>query len=327
MDDQSSKKSTKYPDGPLTILTEPPQNFKRLIKNALFFLTRNPRFLTVGGPASVIGSLTRGLNELGIPFRLNPGINGMTSTVAVVSGVKALQWAIGAKKKGLIKTLVAGPNIVVAPTDFDNLIKDPVITKVIVPSEWNKKWWLTFDQYFLDKAVVWPAGAQDHGNLRDKDGVCMVYSKNADEKLFNRIIETLWEHKFPIAISKYGQFRQSEYFRMLKKTKFMIYLSESESQGLAMLEAWMADVPTLVWNRGYFEYQGRRIDEPTVAAPYLTPACGMVFSGADDFESKLLEFIEKYDSFKPREYALSRFTDRFCAGKYIEIIRNAEKSK
>lgn len=318
----------------LTILTLPPKNwsnigshlsegFKKGIRTAFFRIFRHPRFMP-GGPTAVLNSLTTGLHELGIPFQVNPWEKKIGGPVGVLSGADALRWAITAKQQGKISTLIAGPNIVVAPTDEENLIKSAEIDQVIVPSEWNKRWWMSFDQLFDSRAKVWPAGVTDRGVGRTASGVCIVYAKNADEKLFHKVIEMLWTHKLPIAVSRYGQFRQEEYFRLLKKAKMLVYLSESESQGLALHEAWMADVPTLVYNRGYFEYQDKRFNDQAAAAPYLTDECGMFF-GENDFEQKLVEFLKNYDSFTPRQYSLGRFTDGICARKYVDIVEAVKK--
>jgi hypothetical protein len=82
------------------------------------------------------------------------------------------------------------------------------------------------------RAEVWPAGVRDRGASRDPKGVCIVYSKNVDEKVFHKIIETLWTHKLPIVVSNYGKFHQEEYFRLLGKARMLVYLSEFESQSI-----------------------------------------------------------------------------------------------
>ena len=49
-----------------------------------------------------------------------------------------------------------------------------------------------------------------------------------------------------------------------------VFLSSSESQGIALAEAWSMNVPTFVWNPKPKELNGRYF--PSVdSAPYLTP--------------------------------------------------------
>jgi hypothetical protein len=83
----------------------------------------------------------------------------------------------------------------------------------------------------------------------------------------------------------------------------------------------MADIPTLVWNRGYFMYKDKRFEDPGIGAPYLTEQCGLSFTDEQQFETKLIEFIERYDTFRPREYSLAHFTNAIAARKYIDIVQ------
>ncbi len=321
---------------PLTILTQPPKTFQNIwsvalesikiaVKDLLFAVTKKPRYLTAGGPRAVIRSLLTGLDELKVAYRFNPWQHQATSTACVIRGVDTLRWALDQKQKGFIKTIVAGPNIVVTPADENRLIMDVQINHVVVPSQWNKDWWVSFDQSLEHRITPWAAGVSDNGPGRDPKGLCLVYSKNVDEKLFSRIIESLWEHKVPITVSAYGQFHQHEYFRLLKKTRMLIYLSNFESQGLALHEAWMADIPTLVFSGGQMRYNEHHWENPLISAPYFDPRCGLIFTSEADFESKLLEFIEKYDTFTPRNYSLEHFTDAIAARRYLDVVESAQK--
>lgn len=299
----------------VTILTDTPIAIRNLPgrvleflkmrgRKLMYLLTRNPKFLPDAEISETIASIQRGFADLKITYSLNPW-KKITGAVLVIASPEALSWALQEKKKGLVKTVIAGPGISALPTDHNRLIADPAIDKVIVPTGVVKTHWTEDDQYFDGKAVVWTAGVADDGTGRISDGVCVVYSRNADEKLFSHIMETLWSHKVPIAVSNYGQFRSREYVRLLKKAKFLIYLDNFENQPLPLYEAWMADVPALVFG----EIEG-----------LVPPGCGLLFKSSDDFETKLLEFQEKYASFHPRPYALTHYTDSISAGKLRSII-------
>lgn len=320
----------------VTILTEPPLTIVSLphtfirwlratVKHLLFKLTRQTRYLPYGGPSSVIRSLRRGLFEINASYRFDPWQHKVTETVGVIRGIATLRWAIEQKKKGFIRTIVAGPNIVVTPLEDDHLIQEPEIDRIVVPSQWNKNWWVSFDQALEQRITPWAAGVTDHGTGRDAKGVCIIYAKQADEKLFHKIIESLWTHKLPIVVSNYGQFMQHEYFRILKKARMMVYLSDFESQGIAIHEAWMADVPTLIYDGGEMRYADYVWYDSNIAAPYFDPQCGISFKNFEDFESRLIEFMEKYDSFTPRRYSLAHFTNTICARKYIDIVEEAAR--
>lgn len=78
----------------------------------------------------------------------------------------------------------------------------------------------------------------------------------------------------------------------------------------------------MVWNRGYRKYQGTTRKDKKISAPYLTDACGMFFSGEEDFEKALHLFREKIEhkQFLPRTYCLEHLTDAVCAQLYLDIL-------
>ncbi len=286
--------------------------FKKYLKNRLFYY---------GGPQAVLESLIRGFDILDVDYQLNPPINDISDAVCVISGVNALKWAIKAKKEGKIKRIVAGPNIIVTPEDANAILLNEAIDLVIVPSQWVKDFYASFKPGFGKKIRVWPAGVEVCPESDKKRNGCLVYKKNVDENLFNSILKYLKSQNIDYKIIKYRRYKKEKYFRILEKVKFMIYLSKSESQGLALQEAWMRDVPTLVWNRGYFKHKkNNKKIFGNISAPYLTKECGMFFRNKEDFESKFNIFTKDFSNFKPREYSLKNFTDEISAKSYLKII-------
>ena len=354
----------------ITILTKPPESFSNLfsfylphwIKNLLRRILSIPNY----GPSAVLGSLIRGLDALGVDYQLNPRADNVSDIVGVISGVSTLRWAIEAKKKGKIKKIIAGPNIVITPKDAGDILLDEAVDLVIVPSQWVKDFyvsrinadnkrinadnkrkgaesernnadnkrkkaedkkfqrdfaWYPRESAFRNKIRVWAAGVEVCPESKEKREGCLIYKKSVDENLFNFVIKYLKSQNINYKIIKYGKYKKERYFEMLNKVKFMIYLSQSESQGLALEEAWIRDVPTLVWNRGYFEYKktGKKFFG-NVSAPYLTKECGMFFKNKGDFAEKLDFFVRNLSGFKPRDYSLKNFTDEISAKNYLKVI-------
>jgi len=276
------------------------------------------------GPQAVEESLVLGLAELGVDFKVNRKIEDSCETSCVLNGEKTLRWAIRQKKLGKIKKLVAGPNVAVTPLDSNGLIMSPEIDKYLVPAQWSVNWWTTFNAEWAKKLDVWPAGVRDEGNLKNENGIALIFQKNAPEELLGQIGQILLKQGIKFRVISYGKFDRKEYFNLLQKSKYMIYLSQSESQGLALHEAWMANVPTLVWNRGFMEYKDYRWEDEKISAPYLSPETGMFFSGENDFEQKLRAFLDGYKSFRPREFSLKNFTNKISAQKFLQIIKTDE---
>jgi len=279
-------------------------------------------FFHYGGPSSVLESLIRGFNILNIDYQLNPKTKDISDVVCVISNIDALRWAIKEKKQGKIKKIIAGPNIVITPKDAESVLLDETIDLVIVPSQWVKDFYASFRPGFGEKIRVWPAGVEICPESNEKRKGCLVYKKNVDEKLFNFIIKYLKSKNIDYEIIKYGRYKKEKYFEMLNKVKFMIYLQEVESQGISLLEAWMRNIPALVWNQGHFEY--KKVAKKVfgnISAPYLTKECGMFFKDFNDFEEKLPIFLDGINQFKSREYVINNFSDEVVAKNYLKIIK------
>jgi hypothetical protein len=274
------------------------------------------------GPQAVEHSLFTGLTELGVEFSVNKVVSGVCETACVLSGVKALEWAIKQKKGGRIKKLIAGPNIVVLPTDNNSLILSNEIDLYVVPGQLSIDFWSSLVPEFKSKLRTWPAGVEDLGSRVNKNGQALIFIKNTPKKLVSTVEQELKNMGQTFEVIRYGDYKKEDYLESFKMTKYLVYLSPVESQGLALHEAWMAGLPSLVWNSGRFEHGGMVWNGERVTAPYLNRQSGMFFYGEQDFAEKLKLFLENYGSFTPRQYSLENFTNKKSAQKYLEIIKN-----
>lgn len=284
---------------------------KRLVKKILGRYMR--------GPQAAVLSLVSGLKEIGADFTINK-LPQKGDVCGVLNGTDVLLWAIEQKKQGIFRTLIAGPNIVVHPSDYNRLILSSEIDKYVVPAQWSIDWWTQYEPSFKTKLTLWPAGVKDLGSFGNRKGKCLLYQKTVPEALVSSVVETLNQKGIEFHRLVYGSFKQEEYFSHLKESSFVIYLTEHESQGLAIHEAWMANVPTLVWEPGILQYQGRVLHLEKLSAPYLSPESGMHFKDKNSFEETLEVFLKKLPEFQPREYSLKNFTNKISAEKYLKIL-------
>lgn len=271
------------------------------------------------GPRAVFLSLVRGLRELKTSFSVN---ENFTDTVVVLSGILPLKKAILKKQQGVIKKLIAGPNLVVLPSEYGSIIANKEIDRVIMPSLWVKEYYEKLEPRLIGKISVWPAGVKVPQNEEQKEKTLdfIVYNKVGMSEIFKDVVHFLNFRKYVFKVVDYNNFKQAEFFHLLNSTKALIYLSESESQGLAMFEAWARNVPVLIWERGFWEKQGFRVSGNT-ASPYVSEQSGMRFKNFADFKDVLPNFLKS--NFEPKRYVLENFTDSLCAEKLLEIIKNA----
>lgn len=306
----------------ISILTRSPFIFsKENIKDRVKKILKIQR-----GPSAVLDGLTSGLKKINEPFQINPSIREISETVGVLSGIGALKLAIKLKKRGLIKHLTAGPNIIVMPHEYNKIICDPNIDKVLVPSEWVKNLYLDQAPEISSKVFVWPAGTNMDSIFFDSNRTeCIIYKKNVPEEIYTSIIKDLDNRNLKYNLLEYGKFKKEDYFRLLEKSKFMIYLQNTESQGLALQEAWARNVPTLVWNIGHVLYLDKFHIKDKISAPYLNERSGMFFQNEKDFSSKIDIFIKNLDKFDPQKYCAETLSDIISAKMYANIVNEIKR--
>jgi len=282
-------------------------------------------FNRVRGPKAVTSSLLRGLEKLQVGYLLNHYSDfKKEDTVFVNENILALRYAINLKKEGKIRRLVVGPNFVIYPNDQEAIMRSTEIDFLLFPCEWIKRYWVSIAPELKDKIVVWPAGVENHGEVLTKNrDLVLIYLKNCPKDLFKSIIFQLEHNKIKFRVIRYGSFKQSKYFKLLEKSKAVIYLSNSETQGIAMLEAWEKDVPTLVWDRGFVEFNGEKFFG-TSTSPYLSNETGDFFENEMEFKEKVLNFLNQLNKKTPRKYVLDNLVDEISTKAFLNFINYYE---
>lgn len=310
------------PERPLlTILTRIP-GFHPFSKEFWFYCIKK----LIGrqrGPEAVARSLAQGLTELNYSFNVNPLFESQIGdTVLVLSGIQALEKALLLKRHGKIKKLFAGPNIVVSPKDHDGILENTLIDIVVTNSKWTEDHVLLLSPILKSKTIIWPCGVVLPETKKEEQApLVLIYKKDVSEDIDSEVISTLKKHDIAYDVLTYGTFSQNEYFEKLTKTKVLIYLQKSESQGLAMFEAWARNVPTLVYESGVFTDKSGNITHGKISAPYLAPQAGLAFS-QNEFEQVWNSFAQSEKSFSPRLYIEQQFTDRITAEHLLKLIDN-----
>lgn len=296
----------------LTVLTKP-------VDNTVTTHTQKPDY---GGHHSVTRSLVEGLIKVNFNSNYNPQmLPEVGETVVVLSGIEALKQAIDWKRKGKIKKLLVGPNLMTRSNECDNILSSPEIDICIVPSDWVRIAYEEDAPALVGRIICWYAGV-DENFWKPKEGCkkgknVLVYWKTESEDFCRQTEETLIEHGWNPLRVVYGKYKNEDFKDILSKCIFAVFLSRSESQGLALAEAWSMNIPTLVWNPQEVIINGRKYSV-TSSCPYLSDLTGrewMTFSGLDE----LLHDVEmKLKTFQPRKWVLENMTDEISARKLLQ---------
>lgn len=281
------------------------------------------------GPLTVERNLLAGLGRIGEPYRLNPPVWAITSSVGVLRSAAALRWAIAGKNRGCIQRLVAGPNLVITPREDGGILTAPEIDWILTPSAWVSRMYESICPALTGRIVEWAVGVdQDFWHPVEQKASeeardFLIYRKLQPDNMsvVEGVIEELQRRNLSYEVVPYGGYAPSEYRSLLQASRAMVFLSESETQGLALFEAWACDVPSLVWDRGRWQHPaGTHEWTGASSAPYLTAACGLAFKDADDLPRKLDAFLNCCDSYAPREFILAGYTLAHSASNYLKLF-------
>jgi hypothetical protein len=266
------------------------------------------------GPDAVLDSLKRGLTELKIPFEVNP-LKTKYKIIHVLSGPEILRNVI--REKNETQTLVVGPNVVLTPLDYNGLINEAKINIVLTPSDWVRNFYISLLPSISSKIYSWPAGVKIPQKNSDMTGKIIVFKKEISEIVFEQVISALKSVNIDYKIMEYGKFSHNEYLVELRRTPLVVYLGGSESQGLALQEAWAYNVPTLVYQNSKWKHDKYEWLDPKISAPYLTDDSGYFFTS-----DKLGEALEKIKvrPINPRQYCLDNLSDKKSAQLFLDII-------
>ena len=275
------------------------------------------------GHPAVTRSLVEGLQKIHVDANYNPRSFGrIGETVLVLSGIPALKQAIQLKRKGYIKKLLAGPNMVEFPSDYDGLAASPELDFYVINCEWTKDLYEKDSPALAGRCVIWPAGVDteywkpDPAQLRD---TILIYEKQRKGPVgpVEPYQQWLEQQGYKVQIIKCGEYTLAEFLHALQRAQLMVGFVIDESQGIAWAEAWSADVPTLIWRNTRNSIRGRSYECST--APFLTDDNGMFFDDLEHFKRVFSKWSATQSAFRPRQWVLKNMSDEVCARLLCEL--------
>jgi hypothetical protein len=297
---------------------------KRIPLNRKIFM----RDIPSKGPSAVWSSVLQGMRRLNQHFT----IYTRTNKVGVWINKKSTRWII-LNWTGNSETLISflskinSPKVILGPNINldDKLIaylknKKQVYSNFLTPSDFVSKN-LIRSTHGQIKITTWAAGVEYRlftpGDTEKKFQIG-VYVKGSLSNQDITHIKQLKEHfRQDLVVIEYGKYTPPEYISILKKLKVVFWFGGTESQGLALLEAWSAGVPTIVrYRKSSFD-----INHPSeiAFAPYNDEKTGGFFEENDSVEEIVDKFYSRPDV-DPREKILSEFTNELTTRNLLELF-------
>ncbi len=249
----------------------------------------------IRGPQKVVRNLIAGLDLFNYPHVENRALDS-TNMLWIHDDISALSKINDLPDR--VKVLI-GPNLFINPEDIPAPL-DLKRTLYLQPSSAVKQIWLA--RGFRETNIsVWPAGVDTDkyspSDLRKE--YVLLYFKNRREEELAQVVSIFKERAIPYRVLRYGQYAESDFYDLLSRSKYIVWLGGSESQGLALEEALSMNVSALVIDQGQSPF-GVKIS----AAPYFSEDCGRKVENLEDFPAALSLMEKDWSSFRPRHFII-----------------------
>ena len=267
------------------------------------------------GTYKVAYNLLQGLDISGIKYRVNPP-RGACEYNGFLQGNG---WAY--QQKIVEPKIMFGPNIVVLPKEAAWCYSEG--SRHVVPCQW------VYNQYKQDatckaKLSVWPVGvdtARFVPGTGHKVRDCLIYYKDVTRQVsqsdITKAIAELSTRSMSYTIMKYGSYTEEEFINACQRHRFMIVIAGTESQFIALLEAYAMGIPAYILDMHYMLWAGvTHYGCGFTSAPYTDDRCGIV---ARDY-SMFGKFLEGLKDYNPREYVEEEMSMPNRARQYYEIL-------
>ena len=173
--------------------------------------------------------------------------------------------------------------------------------KIVVASYENITNFKKLNNKLDDKNFVVLPGPVLNNNfeIKPKKYDFIVYFKNRNYEELKKITNFLDKKKFKYVILKYGEYNPLKFKNAVSSSKAAIVIAGTESQGFAIQEMMISNLPLFVFDYKINKYANYNFIGTTV--PYWSDECGEKVENFEDFEKKIMNFfnnLEKYNPYK-----------------------------
>jgi hypothetical protein len=223
---------------------------------------------------------------------------------------------------------IFGPHFSVFPEKNQiDMISNPN-TIYIQPSEWAVKVWKDNTICNNLKIKVLPFGVETEKfteikPINERNKVFIYYKNRAPQDLeFIKYFLNNKNIEYTV-FSCYDKYNEDDYLNYLHDSIYGIWVDAHESQGFALEEALSCNVPLFVWNvtnmSQAYKYNLSNLLKSS-SIPYWDERCGEYFYNIDEIKEKFNSFLDKLNTYKPREYILENLSMKVCEKKFIELV-------
>jgi len=231
------------------------------------------------------------------------------------------------------KKFIFGPHFSVFPNNivskFNNIHKNAIYIQPSQPSvnTWQKE----FGFNALPMKAI-PFGVDTVKFSENEQSHCknvIVYYKSRQPPDFKFLLDFLNNKKIKYRVFDYNKkYIEDDFISYIKTCKYGIVLGRHESQGFAIQEMLSCNIPLLVWGaiqrrQEYpFIMQYNHVKSVVSTVPYWSSTCGEIFYKPEDLEKYYNIFIEKLETYKPRQFILDAVSIDSCCVKWNNLLKS-----
>lgn len=296
---------------------------------------------------SLLSGLMSGLDKLDIQYEHQADSVEQGDDVLVISDHLQLRELISLKRNGIDFNLIAGPILEIEDTHrggaeqlldiegmpnpflimnrLDSVFSDDEVDSVLTAGDWAKYGWQFVAPEIGKKLHVWFAGVDTefwNGVVTPQKKRVLVYAKT-NPGIVNQAVRAMQQLGLDVHVLKYGYYSKEEFREQLSLCDFSVFVSEKETQGIALAEAWAMNVPTLCWDN----FSSKMADTlliPTSSCPYLTKQTGARWRTIDELRNLIYLYDRSF--FSPRMWVLDNMSDKVSAIKLLELFNVLSKN-
>jgi hypothetical protein len=163
---------------------------------------------------------------------------------------------------------------------------------------------------------------------------CLVYYKHRKPAILTRIMEELTvNQQLSCQLFRYSNYKEEEYIKALKSTKFAVWIGCGESQGFALQECLSMNVPIVVLDvesqfdetshtgEGLYDNLLGKAELKATTIPYWDDRCGLVTKKEDEMRSKIEGMSKTWMNFKPRDFILENLSSEVCFNRWSSALK------
>jgi len=276
------------------------------------------------GPSLLLKNTLAGFRNIDVKPLVNLRMHNLNSTPVWIpagdlSSLNEMEIELLSDSK-----LTLGPNIDWFNVGIADIISQLKRVKILVPHDWVvepvRKSLPSNCEIF-----VWYSGINTDFWKRKRSvslaHKVLVYVKNLrDLENLSLVKNYLRNNNISFVVLEYGSYSQARLKLCLNQVSSAIWIGGTESQGLALLECWSMNVPTLVLrNETWHSPDGTPY--PASSAPYMSDKMGQFSSSSEFVEADFENFFSKLDFFSPRESVELKYNLNDCASQLFSIFQ------